>query len=84
MSRNTIYRSDKLTVVSGDDHVLGKFLQMYDKDMQDETPEQEGLLFDWSELFGIETNRTGQSNKLEPLVIVNNYIKEKNEENETN
>jgi hypothetical protein len=78
MSRITVYSDDKLTVVTGDDHAVGIFFQVFDEDMVSEF--NDGLVFDWSEMFKIETNVTGQPNSLEPLEIINNYINEKNAE----
>lgn len=75
MSRRTLFENSRLTLVGGEDHVLGSFLQLYDKDLQHETPEGEGLIFDWSQGMGIETNLTGESNKEPPLAIVMHYIK---------
>jgi hypothetical protein len=77
MSRVTLFQNDRLTLVGGTDHMLGSFLQLYDKEMVDETPEGEGLVFDWSMGFGIETNLTGISGKnINPETIVNQYILE--------
>lgn len=59
MSRFTNYQDNKLTVVSGLDHVLGKFIQLYDKDMEEKTSKGEGIVLDWSVGFGISTNLTG-------------------------
>jgi hypothetical protein len=73
MSRQTLYHDSRLTVIGGDDHALGKFLQVYDKEI--ETEEGEGLVFDWSELFGVEINFTGESSNIPPQTIINTYIK---------
>jgi hypothetical protein len=78
MSRNITYQDQRLTVVTGVDQVLGNFIQLYDKDMQNETPEGEGLVFDWSQGFGIETNYTGIPNSMLPDKIVNQYVLENN------
>ena len=59
MSRNTLHRDKRFHLVEGEDHVLGSFIQLFDKDMQDETPEGEGLVLDWSKMFGMERNYTG-------------------------
>ena len=59
MSRNTIFQNERITVVGGTDHAIGKFLQIFDNQMMDTTPEGEGLVYDWSEMFGVETNFTG-------------------------
>jgi hypothetical protein len=53
MSRFTAYQDSRLNVVYGEDHMLGKFYQIFDREMQDETEEGEGLVFDWSERFGL-------------------------------
>jgi len=58
MSRKTIEINDQYSFVKGHDHMLGKFYQLYDKASVDETPEGEGLIFEWSEKFGYETNHT--------------------------
>jgi hypothetical protein len=78
MSRKTLIQTDRLTLVGGMDHMLGKFLQLYDKDLEHETPEGEGLVFDWSERMGIETNFTGESNKESPETIITNYFNNNN------
>ena len=75
MSRKTIYQDSRLTVVGGEDHMLGKFLQIFDKEMENETPEGEGLVFDWSERFGIERNFTGYIYD-EPQKVIDSYINE--------
>ena len=59
MSRVTILQDKRFHLVTGDDHALGKFIQLFDKEMEAETPEGEGLVVDWSEFFGMETNLTG-------------------------
>ncbi|MFA5366330.1 MAG: hypothetical protein WC333_00205 [Dehalococcoidia bacterium] len=87
MSRHTIYWDKRFSVVSGRDHMLGLFVQLFDKEMENETPEGEGLMFDWSQAFGVERNLTGISGKdmeeLNPMVIINQYILDKkNEEKE--
>lgn len=76
MSRKTLYRDNRLTVVGGEDQALGKFLQVFDNKMENETPEGEGLVFDWSEVFGVEINLTGCPASMTPESIINNYIEE--------
>jgi len=73
MSRKIFYQNDKLTAVTGDDHVMGEFFQLYDKDLRSETPEGEGLILDWSEKFSMETNKTGIAGE-NPLQIISEYI----------
>ena len=80
MSRKTVYQDKRLTVVTGDDHALGKFFQIFDKELQDETPEGEGLVLDWSELFGFETNCTGISKNVGVEALVAQYIMEHGED----
>lgn len=67
MSRELLHYGNRFKVVAGMDHVLGLFLQMYDKQMISETPEGEGLVFDWSQEHGCETNFTD-------VKVVNNNI----------
>ena len=79
MSRYTNYQDERFTVVSGVDHILGNFIQMYDKTMQEETPEGEGLILDWSQGFGVSTNYTGEpigNSEREVRSAVENYLKE--------
>lgn len=79
MSRYTNYQDERFTVVSGHDHMLGKFIQVYDKDLEDETPEGEGLVLDWSEGFGIQTNYIGSpitNDESNVMNAVTNYLKE--------
>jgi hypothetical protein len=59
MSRKTIYHDNRFHLVTGDDHAVGTFLQLFDQDMLNETPEGEGLVLDWDQMFGMETNYTG-------------------------
>jgi hypothetical protein len=76
MSRITIYQDARLLAVGGQDHMLGQFLQVFDKNLENETPEGEGLVYDWSQGFGTETDLTGLSKDLEPLQKVLQYIEE--------
>lgn len=62
MSRTTVFKTNRIEVVMGVDHMLGQFIQMYDNNFSSETPEGEGLILDWSEAFGFKTNLTGISN----------------------
>lgn len=78
MSRFTNYRDDRLTVVSGDDHLLGRFIQLYDNEV--ETPEGEGIVLDWSEGFGVTINFTGiptSSSQIDVMHTVEEYLKER-------
>jgi hypothetical protein len=74
MSRKTIYRDPKITVVEGVDHMLGKFYQIYDRDMEQETSEGEGIVLDWNGQFGYETNLTGIPNKPDVTDLINEYL----------
>jgi hypothetical protein len=76
MSRKTLYEDNRLTIIGGDDQALGKFLQVFDREAEKETPDSEGLVFEWSEVFGIETNLTGYPESMLPESIINNYIEE--------
>jgi len=76
MSRKTIYKDNRLTVVHGIDHVLGEFYQMFDNELVHETPEGEGLVLDWSKVFGFEVNFTGQPNSVSVPEIITSYIEE--------
>jgi hypothetical protein len=75
MSRITFYQDGRLTAVKGQDHMLGSFLQLFDKELEHETPEGEGLVLDWSQGFGMERNLTGEPSVLPPMLIITNYIK---------
>lgn len=82
MSRTVFYRDQKISVIIGFDYVLGEFAQIYDKEFQDETPEGEGLVFDWSYELGITTNYTGLHNTESTTAIqdiIQQYIQEHNE-----
>jgi hypothetical protein len=59
MSRITLHQDKRFHLVTGEDHALGSFLQLFDKEWESESPNGEGLILDWSELFGIEINLTG-------------------------
>jgi hypothetical protein len=77
MSRKTIYRDERFHLVEGEDHAVGDFIQLFDKEMLDETPEGEGLVVDWSEIFGMETNFTGIPG-IDALEICIKYLKDNN------
>lgn len=74
MSRVTLYHDNRMSVVAGKDHVLGEFIQLYDKEMRDETPEGEGLMYEWSEALGVETNYTELPSTLSPILLIDQYI----------
>lgn len=81
MSRNTIYHDQRLVLVTGNDHILGEFIQLYDNDLISETPEGEGLIFDWSQGFGTSTNYTGNpviNDETRIWSAVTDYIAEHN------
>lgn len=68
MSRLKIYENKRYVVYSGNDIALGKFIQLYDKHYQNDYPDTDGLVFDWSEKFQIKINEIPQDrfiNKLE-------------------
>ena len=78
MSRYTNYHDGRLTVVSGEDHMLGFFIQLYDNEV--ETPEGEGLVLDWSQGFGVSTNFTGiptNNTQRDVMHTVEEYLKER-------
>jgi hypothetical protein len=83
MSRKTVYKDSRLTVVTGTDHALGLFYQLFDKEMENETPEGEGLVLDWSQFFGFEANYTGIPNSEGLIGIIEKYVTE-NGDSETN
>jgi len=78
MSRDTVYKDERFALVAGRDHVLGLFVQLFDKKMEDETPEGEGLVLDCSQLFGVERNLTGipipKEVDFRPIDIAMQYI----------
>ena len=76
MSRITVYQDNQLEVVMGTDHTVGHFIQIYDSEMVNETPEGEGLIYDWSEMFDVQTNYTGIPSSTPPEVLVNEYLAE--------
>jgi hypothetical protein len=79
MSRITVHQDKRFHLVKGDDHALGNFLQLFDREMEDQTPEGEGLVIDWSEFFGMEINLTGIVGD-DPWKIAMNYLKDNNVE----
>ena len=77
MSRIVLHNGNRFTVVVGVDHVLKSFAQLYDKTQVNNTPDGEGLVFDWSVKFGAEINRA-KIDINEPVTIMNliaNYIR---------
>lgn len=75
MSRKTLYRDERFHLVEGFDHAVGAFIQLFDKEMESETPEGEGLVLDWDQMFGFETNYTG-AHGINALDMALNYIEE--------
>jgi len=74
MSRKVVYQDKRLTMVTGIDHMLGKFIQLYDNEV--ETSEGEGLVLDWSQGFKFERNFTGiPTNGTTAEKICDEYIK---------
>lgn len=71
-----MYEDSRLTVVYGIDDFFGKFYQIFDKELQDETPEGEGLVLDYSEFIGYGINLTGISNNISPHDMIILYIRE--------
>lgn len=76
MSRNAIYSDGRITVYHGIDHVLGEFYQLFDKELEDETPDGEGLVLDWSQLFDFEINLTGIPKEAGVKAIIIDYVSE--------
>jgi len=77
MSRTVIFKDERLTVVQGVDHMLGEFFQLYDNQMCNETPEGEGIIIDWSEGYGYETNLSGIVPKGRHVFdVINQYVSE--------
>lgn len=85
MSRISFFKNETKEVVVGQDHVCGKFIQLYDKEV--ETPEGEGLILSFDTQFGLDTNYTGMSPKTETfndvVCLVIDYVF-KNDEPEEN
>lgn len=79
MSRETKYEDDRISVVGGVDTIFGEFLLIYDKDLANETPEGEGLVYDWSRAWGIRINMTGVPNNTPPMELMDIYIKQTQE-----
>jgi hypothetical protein len=76
MSRNLIYQDKRLTVEGGIDHLFGNFIQIFDNNLIDDTPDGEGLVFDYDDANGTAVNLTGFHNSLGTVAIVNKYIEE--------
>jgi hypothetical protein len=73
MSREITYKDDRLTMIEGVDPMFGKFIQLYDKEMEYETPGGEGLVLDWSESMGFGENCTGIPGT-DATIIAKEYI----------
>ena len=80
MSRNTLYKDARFHLVGGTDHMLGNFIQLFDKEMMNETPEGEGLILDWSQGFGMEINLTSHPSTKDPMTIAVDYIEDVDKE----
>jgi hypothetical protein len=62
--RNTIYDDDRFTIITGEDHMCGHFIQIYDTEAEDDCPSGEGIILEWSSLFGYQTNNSDIANNL--------------------
>jgi hypothetical protein len=84
MSRHTHKISDHTSVVSGNDHAIGQFIDVTDSRYanSDLDEQGEGYLVEWSTLFGFTQNKIGitiEQLKASPEVvveIVNKFIGE--------
>ena len=58
MSRKDQNMSPYVLITTGQDHVVGKFIQIYDKRYAwtEEDLQGEGIVLDWDEVFGFGTN----------------------------
>lgn len=77
MSRNTIYEDDKILLIEGEDEISGRFVMMFDRDLEYESLDGEGLVLDWSEITGYKINYTGYPSSMRPKTIAHNYINDK-------
>lgn len=57
MSREGFKINDNITLVTGSDHALGQFAQIYDSRTEEKF--DEGLIFDWDGMFGFTRNHIG-------------------------
>jgi hypothetical protein len=53
-----IYNDDRFTIITGEDYTCGHFIQIYDTEAEYDCPSGEGIILDWSSLFGYLTNNT--------------------------
>lgn len=74
MSRHVIYENDRILLTEGEDVISGRFVMMFDHDLESETPDGTGLVMDWSEVSGYKINYTGYPNTMTPKTIAHNYI----------
>jgi hypothetical protein len=77
MSRYTNYQDERLTVVSDNDIVLGRFILLFDNNV--ETPEGDGLILHWSVSSGTDINFTGiptSNDERDVMNTVEKYLKE--------
>ena len=74
MSRTIFHEDKRITIIKGLDHIYGNFIQIYDNEMLKESSEGEGIVYDWSENFGMETNLTPFPNVLPPDIMVKTYM----------
>lgn len=77
MSRHVIYENDRILLVEGEDVISGRFVMMFDRDMEYDTPDGIGLVMDWSEVSGYKINYTGYPSSMSPKTIAHNYITDK-------
>ena len=74
MSRHVIYENDRILLTEGEDVISGRFVMVFDHDLESETPDETGLVMDWSEVSGYKINYTGYPSTMTPKTIAHNYI----------
>jgi hypothetical protein len=75
MSRIVLHNGKRFTVIIGVDYILKSFAQLYDKYEKNNTPEGEGLVYDWSVAFGTEVNKINLKNTNNSVLTqIRNYV----------
>ena len=75
MSRNIYYKDERLTVVLGNDHAIGSFVQIYDNQVET-LDNDEDLVFDCSTLFGCDINLINIPSDVDIMISIDKYIAE--------
>lgn len=79
MKDSILFKNSRFTILNDNDDLVGEYYVLSENEF--ETPDGEGVVFDWSDNFGYGTNYTGlnPNDFINPLSLILQYIIEQYE-----